>query len=270
MIPTVFTPAFTMWPTSASADEPVVLRGLEYPSLLVVHRQHDGRGADGRQHRRARLGHERRTTLTELGEPEGPISASILCSAMSFLTRITLCVASLASSNTRYSTVEIADLLRQQRGRVLSAECRPPRSRRSTRRSRRSSIGPTPAPRPARWRAQWNAGRWVSCAGSSLSTDRRLLACVAGILPNERNARAFPGALRRTAPRAAYRGTRARRRASRARGPRPPAFASTASRSEVSPIFSTASANSSVSPTLLGARKSHSTCAIGIPCRSSV
>ena len=45
------------------------------------------------------------TTLTELGEPEGPISASILCSDSSFLTRITVCVASLASSNTRYSIV---------------------------------------------------------------------------------------------------------------------------------------------------------------------
>ena len=269
MIPTVFTPAFTMWPTSASAMSPsfcVVLNTHRFLSSIgsttavaptgasigVPASATNGDDADG-------IGRARRTDQCidlVLGDElldEDHTSASHRSHRRTRGTR---------RSNRRSSSAAARP--------SSSAECRPPRSRRSTRRSRRSSTGPTPAPRPARWRAQWNAGRWVSCAGSSLSTDRRLLACVAGILPNERNARASPGALRRTAPRAAYRGTRARRRASRARGPRPPAFASTASRSEVSPIFSTASANSSVSPTLLGARKSHSTCAIGIPCRSSV
>jgi len=49
-----------------------------------------------------------------------------------------------------------------------------------------------------------------------------------------------------------------------------PAFASTASVSELPPILRTERQKRSISPTLLGARKSHSTCAIGIPWRPSV
>jgi len=45
------------------------------------------------------------STPMALGEPEGPISASILSSLSSFFASVTLCVGSLASSNTMYSTV---------------------------------------------------------------------------------------------------------------------------------------------------------------------
>jgi len=44
------------------------------------------------------------STPMALPEPEGPISASILLSPSSFLVRVTLCVGSLASSYTMYST----------------------------------------------------------------------------------------------------------------------------------------------------------------------
>src|SRR5512132_2510497 len=45
------------------------------------------------------------TTPIAFGEPDGPISASIFCSASSFLTLFTLCVGSLASSSAKYSIV---------------------------------------------------------------------------------------------------------------------------------------------------------------------
>jgi hypothetical protein len=99
-------------------DETVVLRGLEYPALLVVHRQHDGRGADRRQHRRARLGHEG-TTLTELGEPDGPISASILVLGEELLDEDHALRRVARVVEHEVLDCEIADLLRQQRGRVL-------------------------------------------------------------------------------------------------------------------------------------------------------
>src|SRR5690349_8473866 len=47
------------------------------------------------------------TSMTPIafGDPEGPISASMFCSARSFLTSFTLCVGSLASSSAKYSIV---------------------------------------------------------------------------------------------------------------------------------------------------------------------
>ncbi len=104
MKPTVFTPVFCMCAMSASeisASFCVVLNTHRFLSSIGSTTAVVPTGASIG----VPLSAMNCTTPTALGEPDGPISASIFCSARSFLTFMTLCVGSLASSSTMYSTV---------------------------------------------------------------------------------------------------------------------------------------------------------------------
>ena len=184
MTPTVFTPAFTMWPTSASRDEPVVLRGLEHPSLLVVHRQHDGRGADRSQHRRACLRDERHDAhrigrARRADQRVDLVLGEELLHEDDRLRRVARVVEHEVLDR------EIADLLRQQRGRVLlrNADDRGRAGRRSDHAD--LQLGEDRRRRPARWRARQAKGRFhglvFPCRRSEdrsrTRTLRILLAC---------------------------------------------------------------------------------------------